>query len=122
MNKFYTTNQYEEFADEDNNSCRLEEDQKTFAKILQVGFSQNMKERTPKYNKYFIRTNSNKDLYDPFPLYSISDNKASFVNKVCKTNETYKEVTESIFNLYLNYLRTENAQWYNKAKREVKNL
>jgi hypothetical protein len=44
------------------------------------------------------------------------------LDKVCKSTNGYKEVTESIFNMYLSYLRTQNPQWYNKAQRELNNI
>lgn len=122
MNKYYTTLQYQEFLDDNDNCCRKIDDSKVFAKAIKAGYSTDITEKAPRYNKYYIRVYPNKKLYDPFPLYSIGDSKASFVEKVCKSENTYKEVPESVFNMYLNYLRSENTQWYNKAQRESLNL
>lgn len=122
MNNYYTTLQYQEFVDDNDNSRTNSDSDKVFAKTIMSGYSKNVTEKTPKYNKYYIRISPNKKLYDPFPKYSVSDNKASFIDKVCKSNNLYKEVPESVFNMYLNYLRTENVQWYNKAQRETTNL
>lgn len=122
MNNYYTTLQYQEFSDDNENSCRKIDDSKVFAKSIKSGYSTNITEKNPRYNKYYIRVYPNKKLYDPFPLYSIGDNKTSFVDKICKSENTYKEVPESVFVLYLNYLRSENTQWYNKAQRESSNL
>jgi hypothetical protein len=120
--RFYTTLQYQEFVDENDNCYRNMDDSKVFAKSLKTGYSKNIRESGPKYDKFFVRVYPNKKLYDPFPRYSMSDNKNSFVDKICKSENAYKQVTEIVFNNYLNYLRTENIQWYNKAQREISNL
>jgi hypothetical protein len=120
--KFYTTFQYQEFVDDNDNSCRTTDSDKVFAKSLKAGYSKNVRESSPKYDKFYIRVYPNKKPYDPFPRYSMSDNKNSFVDKICKSENVYKQVTEIVFNSYLNYLRTENTQWYNKTEREIKNL
>lgn len=120
--RFYTTLQYQEFIDTNNNCCRNEDDDKVFAKTLKTGYSKSITESNPKYNKFFIRIHPNKKIYDPFPKYSISKNQNSFVDKICKSDNSYKQVTEIVFNNYLNYLRTANTQWYNKTQREINNL
>ena len=122
MNNYYTTLQYQEFLDDDENSRTQSDGDKVFAKSVKSGYSKDITHKNPKYNKYYVRISPNKKLYDPFPKYSVSDNKASFIDKVCKSNNSYREVPESIFNMYLSYLRTENVQWYNKAQREAENL
>jgi hypothetical protein len=122
MSNFYTTLQYQEFVDDQENSMVKNEGDKVFAKSVKAGYSKDITNTNPKYNRYYVRIAANKKLYDPFPKYSVSDNRASFIDKVCKSNNSYKEVTESVFNMYLNYLRTENVQWYNKAQRELTNL
>ena len=120
--KFYTTLQYQEFMDDNENSRVSIDSNKVFAKSLKTGYSKHMTNSEPKYNKYYVRVNAGKKLHDPFPKYSFGDNKGSFVDKICKSENVYKEVTESVFNMYLNYLRTENPQWYTKAQREINNL
>lgn len=119
--KFYTTLQYQEFVDDNENYCANSESSKVFAKATKSGYSKHMTEKNPTFYKFFVRISQGKQLYDPFPKYSLSDNRGSFVDKVCKDNNPYKEVPESIFNMYLNYLKTENVMWLNKAQREMNN-
>lgn len=119
--RFYTTLQYQEYSDEDDNSRLSVDNNKVFAKAIKSGFSRDINKSGPSHYKFYIRVFPNQKLYDPFPKYSVSDNKNSFVDKVCRSEISYKEVPESIFNMYLNYLRTENSQWYSKAQREVSN-
>jgi len=122
MNKYYTTLQYQEYQDDDENSCRHTDDSRVFAKILKNGQSKDITKSGPMYDKFYIRTYPNKKLYDPFPKYSITDHKNSFVDKICKSENVYRQVTERVFNMYLNFLRTESVQWYTKAQRESSNL
>lgn len=120
--KFYTTLQYQEFVDENENYRTSTDNSKVFAKALKAGLSKHMTNQSPMYNKYYVRVTAGKKLYDPFPKYSTSDNRGSFIDKICKSENVYKEVPESVFNMYLNYLRTENAQWFTKAQREISNV
>lgn len=122
MNKYFTTHQYSEFTDDDSNYRLKLDNSKVFAKAIQSGLGKDVTKRSPSYYKYYVRVYPNKKLYDPIPIYSISDNKSSFIDKICKSENTYKEVTESIFNMYLMYLKTENSQWYNQTQREINNI
>jgi hypothetical protein len=122
MNRYYTTFSHNEFVDEEDNFRIKTDNDKVFAKAVQSGLTRDVTQRNPSYYKYYVRTYPNKKLYDPVPLYSVSDNKTSFIDKICKSENIYKEVTESVFNMYLMYLKTESPQWYNKAQRELSNL
>jgi hypothetical protein len=119
--RFYTTLQYQEFLDDNENYCVNSESNRVFAKVIKSGYSKHMTNKNPTHNKFFVRISQDKKLYDPFPKYSVSDNRASFIDKVCRDNNSYKEVTDSIFSMYLNYLKTENIMWLNKAQREMNN-
>ena len=101
-------------------TCALPICDKVYAKAIQSGLGKDVTKRTPSYYKYYVRTYPNKKLYDPVPLYSVSDNKNSFIDKVCKSENVYRETTESTFNKYLLYLKTESPQHYNQAQRELR--
>ena len=118
QSKYYTTLQYQEFSDEDECSRISKDSDKVFAKSVP--------ERLPKDNeskisqtKYYIRGSNGKNLFDPFPKYSVSDNKSSFVDKVCKGDQRFIEVTQSIFDKYINFLKTENRQYFISAQKEI---
>lgn len=117
--KYYTTLQHQEFTDE--NECyRLNKDgDKVFAKAIKFGMSKNITKSDPVQFRYYVRANSKKQLFDPFPRYSISDNKSSFIDKVCKGENNFVEVTQSVFDKYVNFLSTENNQWLIRAQREI---
>lgn len=119
--KFYTTLQYKEYIDNEDN-CRLStENSKVFAKAIKNGLSRDMTKGGGQYYKYYVKCSANKTLHDPFPKYSISDNKHSFIDRICRSENVYKEVTFSVFEKYLNYLRTENSQWLKNAQNEINN-
>lgn len=118
QSKYYTTLQYQEFSDEDECSRLSKDSDKVFAKSVP--------ERLPKDNeskisqtKYYVRGSNGKNLFDPFPKYSVSDNKSSFVDKVCKGDQRFIEVTKSIFDKYINFLKTENRQYFISAQKEI---
>ena len=70
---------------------------------------------------YYIKSTPNKILFNPTDLHTIEPKLAkSFLNKTCKSELMFLEVSESIFNMYLNFLKTENSQWLVKAQREIK--
>lgn len=117
--KYYTTLQYQEFVD-DNDCSRLSKDgDKVFAKAIKFGMSKNIANNKPIQFRYYVRANTKKQLFDPFPRYSISDNRSSFVDKICKGDHNFIEVTQSVFDKYVNFLNTENNQWLVRAQREV---
>jgi hypothetical protein len=118
--KFYTSYQHKEFVDENDNYRTKADNTKTFAKAIKSGLSRDMSRKGPQHYKYYIRCYANKLAYDPFPKYTMSDNKNSFVDKICRPETSYREVNQSIFNDYLNFLRTENSQWYNRVQKDMR--
>jgi hypothetical protein len=120
QNLYYTSYQYQEAEDPLENSLRNQDDDKVFAKALVTGFSNDVKDKTPKYYEYYIRLD-HKTLHDPFPRYSASNNKTSYADKVCTRQTTYKKVTKPVFDQYLLYLRTENHNYYKQANKGIIN-
>jgi hypothetical protein len=118
--KFYTSYQHKEFVDEDDNYRIKSDNNKVFAKCSRTGLSRNMEKKGPQHYKYYIRCYANKTAFDPFPKYTVSDNKNSFIDKICRPETSYREVNQSVFNNYLNFLKTENAQWYNRVNKDMK--
>jgi hypothetical protein len=118
---YYTTLQYQEYEDDQEFSRTTKDSDKVFAKAIKNGLSRDISSQESFQYRYYVRLESNKKLYDPFPKYSFSDNKNSFVDKVCKPNNSFKEVNKSLFDKYINFLKTENNQWYTQANRELSN-
>lgn len=119
--KYFTKKGYETFLD-DENTPRIDTDcERVFAKAIKNKPSKNFADRNRVGFSYYIKSTPNKILYNPLENFSIDPKVArSFVNKICKSELMFLEVSESVFNMYLNFLRTENSQWLTKAQREIK--
>lgn len=119
--KYYTKKGYETFLDDDGDP-RLENDSdKVYAKAVKNKPSKNFADKHRVGFSYYIKSTPDKNLYNPTETYSIDPKvKKSFVNKICKSELKFLEVSESVFNMYINFLKTENNQWLIKAQREIK--
>jgi hypothetical protein len=117
---YFTSSGNETFLDENNNP-RLEQDGPTvYAKAIKDKKSRQMNKDAPVGYSYFIKTEPNKKIYDPTVLHSVEPKvQKSFLNKTCKSTLVFTEVTQSIFNQYLSFLRTGNSLWLNQAQREI---
>ena len=119
--KLYTQKSESSFTD-DSNYPRLSTDSdKVYAKAVRDKQSKNFTDKNRVGYSYYIKSTPNKILFNPTDLHTIEPKLAkSFLNKTCKSELMFLEVSESIFNMYLNFLKTENSQWLVKAQREIK--
>lgn len=119
--KFYTKKGEESFVDEDKNYRSSIESPQVYAKAIRKRLSKNFAGNKNLAYAYYIKTDPSRNLFNPMDLHTIEPKvKKSFINKVCKTELVFTEVTESIFNKYLTFLRTENIKWLQDAQREIK--
>lgn len=118
--KLYTSYQYKEFVDDQDNYRIKSDNNRVFAKAVKSGLSRDISLKGAQHYKYYIKCYANKLAFDPFPKYTMSDNKNSFIDKICRPETSYKEVTQSVFSNYLNFLKTENSQWYNRVVKDIK--
>ena len=93
---------------------------KVFAKAVKETKKKNILDRSPSYFKYYVKIEPNRSLHDPYTKHSIKTDSRSFVDKICKVENTFMEVNHSVFDKYINYLKTQNNKWLIDAKREVK--
>jgi hypothetical protein len=116
--KLYTLTGLESFVDDDGFPRLSIEDHKTFAKAIKnklgKAFTSSMQYR------FYIKTDPSKKILDPIQRHSIKESKGSFVNKICKSETVFSEVSEYIFNQYINFLKTKNPHWLQNAQREMK--
>ena len=120
--KFYTKKGEESFVDEDKNFRSSTESPQVYAKAIRKRLSKNFAGNKNLAYAYYIKSDPSRNLFNPMDLYSIEPKvKKSFINKVCKTELVFTEVTESIFNKYLTFLRTENIKWLQDAQRRLSN-
>lgn len=112
---YFTIAKYQSFAD-DQGFPRLNEDSEhVYAKIINNKRRKSLQDNTL-YPSFYIRTDPNKNIINPF----YENSKKSFINKTCKGSINFSEVTESIFNKYINFLKTENPMWLSNAQREIR--
>lgn len=118
----YFTNKGSESYLDDNENPRLDTDgPKVYAKAIKNKRSKHFSTEQPIGYSFYIKTDPNKKIYNPTVLQSIEPKiQKSFINKVCKNDLIFTEVTQSIFNQYINFLRTGNNMWLNRAQREIK--
>lgn len=117
---YFTSSGNETFLDERNNP-RLEKDGPTvYAKAIRNKKSRQLTKDAPIGYSYFIKTEPNKKIYDPTVLHSVESKvQKSFINKTCKNELVFTEVTQSVFDQYVNFLRTGNSLSLHKAQREI---
>lgn len=117
---YFTSKGNEKFLDENSNP-RLDKDGPTvYAKAIKDKKSRQITKDVPVGYSYYIKTEPNKKIFDPTVLHSVEPKvQKSFLNKTCKSELVFTEVTQSIFDQYVSFLRTGNSLWLNKAQREI---
>jgi hypothetical protein len=116
--RLYTLNGQEAYLDEGGFPRVSMDTDKVFAKAIK-----NKKSKTfggDYQYRFYIKTDPNKKVFNPIELYSIQKANPSFLNKVCKSETVFTEVSESIFNQYINFLKTRQTQWLNSTQRELR--
>lgn len=121
---YYTLIGNEDFLDDNGNPCKNTQDSHVYAKAvknkLPKAFQSNTFNNETVGYSFYIKTLPNKVLYNPIQLYSIKSSKPSFIDSVCKNNDQFTEVNQTIFEKYIAFLRTKNTQWLTEAQREIK--
>lgn len=115
---FYTTEEYAESKDSKNNSLRNQSDEYVFAKCVLDSLGKSLVNSKIGYN-YYIRLDGNK-IIDPRKIFSLPENKTSYIDRVCKGDDIWVKVPQSAFEKYLQFLQTQNDQWYKETMRDSK--
>lgn len=119
--EYYTLSGLEDHLDDDGYpKAKLDNDQ-TYAKKVKSKKSKLVSDKNIAF-RFYIKTDPNNNIINPIALFSDKnhDKRAnSRLNKTCKQAEQYKEVSEYVFNQYLEFLKTKNSKWLNSAQREV---
>lgn len=118
--KYYTISKNQDYVDDDGYPRSQTDNPKVFAKAVKDALSKNILQRSPSYFKYYVKIEPNRSLHDPFDGHSIKSSGRSFVDKICKSENTFMEVNQSVFDKYINYLKTQNNKWLVDAGREIK--
>lgn len=106
--QLYTMLGQEEYLDKDQ-SPRTETENIAYAKkIIRVDGS----------IKYLIRTGMDKKLYNPLSPIDKESNRA-FLDRVSRSNDRFRSVSQKTFNWYMQFLQTKNTAWLHNAEREA---
>jgi len=117
--KLYTISGKEEFIDDLSYPRVNIENSLVFAKC-----TKNKKGKafnSPLQYRFYIKTDPNKNIINPIDTNPVRDkNQNSFLNKICKSEEVFTEVSEYVFNQYIEFLRTKSTKYLQNAQRELK--
>lgn len=70
------------------------------------------------HKQFFIRRDGDGSFYNPHGLYAEGYLTRSG-RRVSKPELDFRRVTENVFNLYLQFLRTKNESWLRNAERQA---
>ncbi len=108
-NEFYSIIGSQDFLDSKNNPrVSLEDDIKVVAKKIY---------RDDGSIRYSIKYENGKFI-NPISIYG-SKIENTFLDRICKSNDKFKEVNLKVFEMYLKFLKTKNTAWLNNAERET---
>lgn len=68
--------------------------------------------------RYSIKLDNNGKIYNPLSIYG-ETKFSSFLDRVCRSQNKYKDVNQKAFDMYVNFLKTKNIAWLHNAEREV---
>lgn len=106
--ELYTIKGMEEFIDKNNRARINKDNDKVLAK------------RTIRKNgsiKYSIRLGNNGKFYNPVSIYG-EEKSNTFLDRICRSNDRFKEVGSKVFELYIEFLNTKNTALLINAERE----
>lgn len=109
-NAYYTVVGQEDFLDtESNPRIQSEESNKVLAKRLS---------RSDGTYRYMVKLDRGGKIYNPLSIYG--ENQAtSFLDRVCRSQNKFKDVNLKAFGMYLNFLKTKNTAWLHNTEREI---
>lgn len=68
--------------------------------------------------QYYIKISNQNKLFNPLTS-GLEDKSYSIVDNVCRPSDKFRSVNPTVFEIYLNFLSSQNILWLNKAEREV---
>lgn len=119
--KFYTIKGMESFLDENGDPRTEQNSQNIYAKAIKSYASKDITNKSLHY-RYYILTDSNNNIYNPIEessIFSITTKNQTYLNKVCKNEQVFTEVTNNIFNYYVSFLKTKSKKFLIAAQREI---
>jgi hypothetical protein len=110
QNEYYCISGSEEFLDKDRNPrVSTESDNRVLAKKIF---------RDDGSFRMSIKLTNNGKIQNPMSIYG-QEKQSSFLDRVCRSQNRFKEVNMKVFNMYINFLRTKNVAFLHNAEREM---
>jgi hypothetical protein len=108
--EFYTVLGMEDFLDKQENPRLSDENsQKVLAKKIV---------RADNSIRYSVKVDNRGKAQNPISIYG-SEIDNSFLDRICRSNDKFKDVSEKAFSLYVKFLKTKNVAWLHNAEREM---
>jgi len=109
-NEYYCVVGSQEFLDESNNPrVKNEDDSRVLAKRIY---------RDDGTSRLSIKLSNTGKIQNPLSIFGI-EKQTTFLDRVCRSQNKFKEVNMKVFNFYLSFLRTKNVAWLHNAEREM---
>ena len=107
---YYTISGREDFLDQEDNPRSKKEDTETVMakKLLRVDGTY----------RYMIKLDRTGKIYNPLSIYG-QNQATSFLDRVCRSQNKFKDVNQKAFSMYMNFLKTKNAAWLHNTEREI---
>lgn len=112
----------EDFIDDKGNPrISNDQDKRVMARAIPNKPSKHMVNTQMQY-RFYLKINNDNTIHNPINIASsVKDKKPfDFINNTCKSGSDFKEVSQSVFDKYITFLRTKNNRWLNAAQRELK--
>lgn len=117
--KLYTVSGLESYIDSQGYPRLQTESPNVYAKAIKNKLGKAMSSGL--HFRFYIKTDPNKNIFNPTDTSPVLDKQQhSFLNKVCKTEYTFSEVSENIFNQYIDFLKSKNTKLLHSAQRALK--
>lgn len=123
---FYTMIGHEDSIDENGNPIVHDGlSTKVFAKAINNRKPRELVRNDSPFGKssyrFYIKVNPESQPFNPKKFHTVNDqNKLSFIDSKCKDGWFFKEVSQTVFDKYLLFLKTENLKWLKETQRELK--
>jgi hypothetical protein len=121
-NKFYCLSGYEDFLDKEGFPRKNDDSQNVVAKIVYSKKPKHFADSVKSFGRYYIKLDPNSKIFNPKKILSSVQEKNSldFINNICKTDWSFKEVTPQVFQKYIMFLKTKNISWIKDAQRDIR--
>lgn len=114
---FYTISGLETSVDQDGYPLIDKESEDVYAKKIKNRKDKNIHGGIT--HSFYIRLHSKNQLFNPLEKHTVEKQSLSYVDKVCKSNQSFVEVNRSVFEMYLEFLKTKRLAWLESAQRAI---